>query len=212
MVNSLRTSAICWYPAKTFWTQIRPDIMSGLIWIQAVWHWYSWKNFSKKLMLKKRSAEKNKKSYQNLLVRIQNSLVQMVLMLVVKIILIGWITLSQGAVARFSYVNIGRRLKIFFAVDCLDIWYVASSCGSLWSNSQVSSQGPDGPLVKLTIMISVICMCWKAECKTVWILINCLIRSLLIWIYTIFKSGYLWVKHGGENSPHYIYKAWIFYK
>ena len=28
--------------------------MSGLIWIQTVWHlWYSWKNFSKKLILKK---------------------------------------------------------------------------------------------------------------------------------------------------------------
>ena len=41
---------ICWQPFQTFWTQIRPNKMSGLIWIQAVWHSdiCSSKNFMKK--------------------------------------------------------------------------------------------------------------------------------------------------------------------
>ena len=37
-VNSLPTSVVCWSPQQTVWTQIRPDILSGLIWIQTVWH------------------------------------------------------------------------------------------------------------------------------------------------------------------------------
>ena len=37
---------------KQFWTQIKPDKTSGLIWIQTDWHWvwkYSWENFFKKV-------------------------------------------------------------------------------------------------------------------------------------------------------------------
>ena len=32
------TFVVCWWPLETVWTQIRPDKMSGLIWIQTVWH------------------------------------------------------------------------------------------------------------------------------------------------------------------------------
>ena len=44
-------SVICWYHLQTVWTQIRT---SDLIWIfcMTTW-WYSWKNFWKKLILKK---------------------------------------------------------------------------------------------------------------------------------------------------------------
>ena len=34
--NSLPTSVVCSKPLQTDWTQIRPDEMSGLIWIQSV--------------------------------------------------------------------------------------------------------------------------------------------------------------------------------
>ena len=34
---SLPSSAVCWKCFQTVWTQIRPDKMSGLIWIQTVW-------------------------------------------------------------------------------------------------------------------------------------------------------------------------------
>ena len=37
-INSLPTSVVCWLPLQTVWTQIRPDKMSGLIWMQTVWH------------------------------------------------------------------------------------------------------------------------------------------------------------------------------
>ena len=49
--NSLPSSGVSWYPLQTVWTQVRPDKMSGLIWIQTVWHfdgnlerifWKSW--------------------------------------------------------------------------------------------------------------------------------------------------------------------------
>ena len=54
MVIYMPARAVCCYFFQTVWTQIRPDKMSGLIWIQTVWHWwYSWKKFSKKLILKK---------------------------------------------------------------------------------------------------------------------------------------------------------------
>ena len=33
-VNSLPSSVVCCRPLQTVWTQIRPDKMSGLIWIQ----------------------------------------------------------------------------------------------------------------------------------------------------------------------------------
>ena len=55
LVNSLTTSVICSYPLQTNWTQIRPDKTLGLIWILS---WYSWKNFSKKLILQKIKAWK----------------------------------------------------------------------------------------------------------------------------------------------------------
>ena len=32
------TFVVCWYPLQTVWTQIRLDKMSGLIWIQTIWH------------------------------------------------------------------------------------------------------------------------------------------------------------------------------
>ena len=34
----LSTSEICWYFLRRVWTQIRPDRMSGLIWMQYDWH------------------------------------------------------------------------------------------------------------------------------------------------------------------------------
>ena len=37
-INSWPTSVVCWYPLQTVWTQIRPDKMSDLIWIQTVEH------------------------------------------------------------------------------------------------------------------------------------------------------------------------------
>ena len=52
---------VCSWSLKTVWTQIRPDKMSGLIWIQTVWHWwFSWKNFLKKLDFWKKSANDRK--------------------------------------------------------------------------------------------------------------------------------------------------------
>ena len=38
VINSLSASIVCWLPLQTVWTQIRPDILLGLIWIQTVWH------------------------------------------------------------------------------------------------------------------------------------------------------------------------------
>ena len=32
------TSVVCWWSLQTDWTQIRPNKMSGLIWIRTVWH------------------------------------------------------------------------------------------------------------------------------------------------------------------------------
>ena len=34
------TSAIYWQPLQTVWTQVRPDKMLDLIWIQTVWHYH----------------------------------------------------------------------------------------------------------------------------------------------------------------------------
>ena len=54
-------NVICWLHLQTVWSQIRAYKMLGLIWILAVWHWlFSWKNFSKKLILKKKSADHKK--------------------------------------------------------------------------------------------------------------------------------------------------------
>ena len=36
--NSLPTGFLFWWPFQTAYIQIRPDKMSGLIWIQTVWH------------------------------------------------------------------------------------------------------------------------------------------------------------------------------
>ena len=36
--NSLHTCVFCWKRLQTVWIQIRPDMLSGLIWIQTVWH------------------------------------------------------------------------------------------------------------------------------------------------------------------------------
>ena len=58
MLSALPNSVVFWRYLQTIWTQIRPDNLSGLIWIQTVWHWwYSWKSFSKKLISKKKSAD-----------------------------------------------------------------------------------------------------------------------------------------------------------
>ena len=35
--NHISTCVVCWQPLQTVCTQIRPDITSGLIWIQTVW-------------------------------------------------------------------------------------------------------------------------------------------------------------------------------
>ena len=62
LLNSFLAGKVFFHLPLTFansldpvWTQIRPDIMSALICIQTVWHWwYFWKNFSKKnQMIKK---------------------------------------------------------------------------------------------------------------------------------------------------------------
>ena len=36
-LNCLPPSVVCWKYLQTAWTQIRPDILSGLIWIQTLW-------------------------------------------------------------------------------------------------------------------------------------------------------------------------------
>ena len=65
--NLLLTLGLLVSSADNLCKQLGPrsgPTVSGLIWIQAVWHWwYSWKNFSKKLILKK-SAD-DKKSMKN---------------------------------------------------------------------------------------------------------------------------------------------------
>ena len=58
---TLPPSVVCRLPLQTVWTQIRPDGMSGLIWIQAVWHWWylkksahdkkAWKNTQEEYIL-----------------------------------------------------------------------------------------------------------------------------------------------------------------
>ena len=45
-INDLQSSVICWLPLQTTWTEIGPDKMIGLIWIQTVWQ-YSLKSFIK---------------------------------------------------------------------------------------------------------------------------------------------------------------------
>ena len=62
-VNSLSLCVVCWYILQTVWTQIRPDKMSGLFWIQSVCQgipeWIFWKCW-----FWKKSAD-NKKSMKN---------------------------------------------------------------------------------------------------------------------------------------------------
>ena len=59
-LNSLPTIVVCWYHFQTTWTQIRPGITSGLIWIQPVWHsdGILEKNFLKKFISKKSADDK----------------------------------------------------------------------------------------------------------------------------------------------------------
>ena len=74
--NSLPTGAVCCYFLQTVWTQIRPDKMLGLTWIQGVWHsdgipkiffWKSW--FWKKWADDKKHAKlPSKQRVNNLLV------------------------------------------------------------------------------------------------------------------------------------------------
>ena len=44
--------------------------------------------------------------------------------------------------------------------------------------------------------IRVLASTLQADWKTVWIQICCLLRSQLIWIYTVFKTGYFHIQHG----------------
>ena len=45
----------CWFkPLQTVWIQIRPDNMSGLIWIQTFWHSDGIPDFKKNQNLKKK--------------------------------------------------------------------------------------------------------------------------------------------------------------
>ena len=57
------TYVICWKPLQTVWNQIRPDKMSGLIWIQTVWHF---DGIPERFFLKKLIVKKKKKNPQTI--------------------------------------------------------------------------------------------------------------------------------------------------
>ena len=60
------TFVICWWPLQTVWIRIRPDKMSGLIWIQTVQHSDGFPEiyFGKKLILNKQISELPKISWR----------------------------------------------------------------------------------------------------------------------------------------------------
>ena len=62
--STWNTSSTCQWQV---WTQIRPDSISGLIWIQIVWHWwYFWKKISKVNFEKNQHTTKNHEKFLNM--------------------------------------------------------------------------------------------------------------------------------------------------
>ena len=53
---------VCWWTLQTVWTQVRPNILLGLIWVLTLWHSVSVPEFRKKKLIKKKD-DKNMTNY-----------------------------------------------------------------------------------------------------------------------------------------------------